>query len=70
MAIFPAVYIFLLQLASAQLGDILSYKYQRYSECSSLLETCQPTISSESPLEIDAFPFTGSFSASVSNGLF
>lgn len=45
MAIFTAVFVFLLQLASAQLGDILSYKYQRYSECSSLLETCQPTIS-------------------------
>jgi len=36
----------LLQQAAAQLGDILSYKVQRYSECSSLLSTCQPTISS------------------------
>jgi len=39
------IFTLLLQLASAQLGEIISYKVQRYYECSSLLETCQPTIS-------------------------
>ncbi|PMD52753.1 uncharacterized protein K444DRAFT_668421 [Hyaloscypha bicolor E] len=39
------IFALLLDFTSAQLGDILSYKYQRYSECGSLLSTCQPTIS-------------------------
>jgi hypothetical protein len=40
------IFSLLMQHATAQLGDILSYKLQRYSECGSLLSTCQPTISS------------------------